>query len=496
MIITFYQFSKRNNSTKKPTGEGTDLTGDLKQDTSIITPQILISPIQGGIAPSSLYNYAYIAKFARYYFVSDWVWIGNMWQVNLRLDVLASWRASIGSSSQYVTRSASAYNLNITDTIYPATVDYSISSIALTNVFQPVIANGIWVIGVIGGSTSNSFGAITYYAFTTRQIGWLKGFLFSDDYINNSIQASDISAGLLKSIYNPYQYIASCMYYPVLPSAVSGSTVSAIKFGWWTVDIPEGSRPIEISISSLQAVSTLTITVPRHPQISRGNYLKHSPYTQYTLYFPPWGLIPIDSGAFDVATDCRVEIQLDFVTGVGNLLIKAVSNQQVLATIYQEAKQIGVPVQLAGMIVDVSQSQMQNVAMIKGAGLIGDLGQSAAKHISSGDWGGVWSDIQDFAGGTKKSFIDNASDFLIPSVHTGGVNGGIAVYNQQPGFMAKFYKITGENLAHYGRPLCENRTINTLSGFILCADADIAIPGTLEERSAIVNYLNSGFFWE
>ena len=496
MVITFYQFSKRNNSTKRPTAEGTNLTGDLKQDTSIITPWILISPIQGGIAPSSLYNYAYIPKFNRYYFVSDWVWVGNMWEVNLRLDVLASWKEVIGASTQYVTRSASAYNLNITDSLYPATVDYFISSESIQQVFQPVIANGIWIIGVIGGSSSNSFGAITYYAFTTQQIGWLKAFLFSDDYVHNSIQASDISDGLLKSIYNPYQYIASCMYYPVLPSAIAGSTVSTIKFGWWSVDIPAAYQPKEISITALQAVSTLTITVPRHPQLSRGNYLKHSPYTQYTLCFPPWGLIPIDSGAFDVATDCRISIQVDFVSGVGNLIISAVSNQQVLAIIYQEAKQIGVPVQLAGMVVDYSQSQMQNVGIIKGAGLIGNLGQSAVKHISSGDWGGVWSDIQDFASGAKQSFIDNASDFLIPSVHTGGVNGGIAVYNQLPAFMAKFYKITGENLAHYGRPLCENRTINTLSGFILCADADIAIPGTLEERSAIVSYLNSGFFWE
>lgn len=419
-----------------------------------------------------------------------------MWEVNLRLDVLASWKEVIGDSTQYVTRSASAYNLNITDSLYPATVDYSISSESIQQVFQPVIANGVWIIGVIGGSSSNSFGAITYYAFTTQQIGWLKAFLFSDDYVHNSIQASDISDGLLKSIYNPYQYIASCMYYPVLPSAIAGSKVSTIKFGWWSVDIPAAYQPKEMSISSLQAVSTLTITIPRHPQLSRGNYLKHSPYTQYTLYFPPWGLIPIDSGAFDVATNCQISIQVDFVSGVGNLLISAVSNQQVLAIIYQEAKQIGVPVQLAGMVVDYSQSQMQNVGIIKGAGLIGNLGQSAVKHISSGDWGGVWSDIQDFASGAKQSFIDNASDFLIPSVHTGGVNGGIAVYNQLPAFMAKFYKITGENLAHYGRPLCENRTINTLSGFILCADADIAIPGTLEERSAIVGYLNSGFFWE
>lgn len=496
MIITFYQFSKRNNSTKKPTGEGTDLTGDLKQDTSIITPRILISPIQGGIAPASLYNYAYIAKFARYYFVSDWVWIGNMWQVNLRLDVLASWKDSIGTSSQYVTRSASAYNLNLPDGIYPAAVDYNSVIMTLEDIFVNTISSGFYIIGIINGEATDSFGAVTYYQFTSANIGWLKRFLFSDDYLHNSIQATDISDGLLKSIYNPYQYIASCMYFPIPPASIPGTVVSSIKFGWWSVDIPEGYRPKKLAVNALSGETSQSVSVPAHPQIARGAWLNREPYTQYKAYFPPWGLIPLNSADFARATDIEFTVQIDYISGVANLIITALDNNTLQSIAWQESKLVGVPVQLAGMIVDVSQDRAEGVAMIKGAGLLGNLGQNVIGNLKSGNLGGVWSDIQGFASGAKSAFIDNVADFFAQSVHTSGVNGSTAVYRQNAFFMSRFYKVAGENLTHYGRPLCENRTINTLSGFILCADADIAIPGTLEERSAIVNYLNSGFFWE
>lgn len=496
MVITFYQFSKKNNSTKRPSAVGKDLTGDLKQDTSIITPQILISPLQGGIAPSSLYNYAYIPKFNRYYFVSDWVWVGNMWQVNLRLDVLASWKESIGTSSQYVTRSASAYNLNIPDGIYATAVDYNSVIMELEDIFVNAIANGFYIIGIINGEATDSFGAITYYQFTSANIGWLKSFLFSDDYLHNSIQATDVSDGLLKSMYNPYQYIASCLYFPIPPASIPGTVVSSIKFGWWSVDIPEGYRPKKLPVSALYGETSQTVSIGTHPQISRGEWLNREPYTQYKVYFPPWGLIPLNSSDFAQATDIGFTVQIDYISGVANLIIKALRNTTMQSIAWQESKQVGVPVQLAGMIVDVSQDRAEGVAMIKGAGLLGNLGQNVIGNLQSGNLGGVWSDIQGFASGAKSAFIDNIADFFAQSVHTSGVNGSTAIYTQDAFFMIRYYKIAGENLTHYGRPLCENRTINTLSGFILCADADIAIPGTLEERSAIVGYLNSGFFWE
>ena len=42
----------------------------------------------------------------------------------------------------------------------------------------------------------------------------------------------------------------------------------------------------------------------------------------------------------------------------------------------------------------------------------------------------------------------------------------------------------------------QSRTINTLSGYILCDNADPEIPCTEEELREIVSYMNSGFYYE
>ena len=56
--------------------------------------------------------------------------------------------------------------------------------------------------------------------------------------------------------------------------------------------------------------------------------------------------------------------------------------------------------------------------------------------------------------------------------------------------------VVDENLAEIGRPLCQTKVINTLSGYILCQLADCQISGTQEEAQKINNYMNTGFFYE
>ena len=72
MTIEFFNFSKKKNSTKQPTtGSGTQYTGvELKDDCSILNPVIKVRvagiPVPT-VAPVNTFNYAYIAKFQRYY---------------------------------------------------------------------------------------------------------------------------------------------------------------------------------------------------------------------------------------------------------------------------------------------------------------------------------------------------------------------------------------------------------------------------------------------
>ena len=125
MTIEFWNFSKKRNSTKQPeAGSGIQYTGcELKEDTSILAPVIRIRvaamPVPT-VAPVNTFTYCYIAKFNRYYFISDWVYSPGFWEGHLQLDVLASHKTEIGATSAYIERSASAYDGEIIDKLYPA----------------------------------------------------------------------------------------------------------------------------------------------------------------------------------------------------------------------------------------------------------------------------------------------------------------------------------------------------------------------------------------
>ena len=115
MLVQFYTFSKRLNSTKQPSG-GSSYTVTLKSGSSILAPKISIL-WQGGGSPSSL-NYAYISDYHRYYYVKNWTYFERQWWADLETDALASFKAYIGASSQYVLRSSAWHDSNIVDSMW------------------------------------------------------------------------------------------------------------------------------------------------------------------------------------------------------------------------------------------------------------------------------------------------------------------------------------------------------------------------------------------
>lgn len=67
------------------------LSGNLKEETSILNPVVLIE-----IEDPAEYNYAYIPEFNRYYFINDIVSVRNgIWRISMTVDVLMSFKSSI-----------------------------------------------------------------------------------------------------------------------------------------------------------------------------------------------------------------------------------------------------------------------------------------------------------------------------------------------------------------------------------------------------------------
>lgn len=471
MNVYLFGFQKKKNSTAQPllnTGDVFDMK--LKEETSVLNPAIIINPSSQGM-PSpftpSYYTYAYIQKFERYYFISDWQYINKMWVAYLTEDVLASFKSVIGTESFYVERSASAYNGDIVDNLYPAKTDVSISFVTTaTSWYNVAPSGGSYILGVINYQNSAHVGAVSYYAMSSSQLNALMNFLFSSDIFNAST-ITEIGEDLYKSLFNPFQYIVSCMWLPGSPSTFGG-TSTTIKVGYWDTGVTAYTS------TALAMIEPVTATIPNHPQAStRGSYLNRAPFTRLTLYVPPFGEIPIDPSFTAIGKYLYGKTMVDCITGQATLRVCINSNSSYNGKACAEkTAMFGVPIQLAQVLSDYS-------------GAISSLASGA----TSGSLAGF---ISSAIGATVQTAIASQA----PKVSTNGANGSFINFALDPGLVVEHYKLVDEDLADLGRPLMATRQINGLSGYIKCAEGHFSGSCLDSERDIINGFLVSGFFYE
>ena len=474
MFVQLYKFAKRENSTAEPLpGDLTrlDLTVQLKEECSMVRPVLILSRgIVTGFNPN-MYNYAVIPVWQRYYFIRDWQWLNGVWEAQLEEDVLASFKDAIGDTTAYVTRSAYAYDGDIIDSLYPATTDVLIRKYNIANTWLNVSpAGGSFIIGVVSQDSSYKIGTITYYVLTMPQLGQLMSYLYSDSIFNAS-SIADVSKGMLKSMFNPFQYIVSCIWLPFPNNSMGGATFATIKIGYWDTGISA------LVLTNLAQTTYVTLTsgqtIPDHPQISRGAYLNYSPYTRLTLYIPPFGSIEIDPAFLNNGHYLYCPVLIDHITGQATLrvsLCQDASHLDPYNYITERTGVMGVPVQLSQIMVDYAQT-------------ITSAGSAAANLLTGNIIGAV-------------SGALSAVQSQMPKVTTSGTNGAFSVTSSIGALIVEHYQIANENLSEFGRPLYQTKTIKTLSGYIQCAEDDHAFPGTSEENARINTYLKNGFFYE
>ena len=469
MNVELYKFTKRLNSTARPVpSSGTSFTCELKDETSFINPILKFRPdhLTSGLFSPSAYNYAYIAYWQRYYYITDWKYLNGIWECYLTVDVMASFKTEIGSTSAYIIRSNSASNGNIIDSFYPAKSDVTIQK---TNVacawYNVAPSGGSYILGVINYENGNKIGALNYYALTTSQLSSILNYLFTDN-IYNASSITEMGSGLYKSLFNPFQYIVSCLWFPFSTSAF-GSSQADVKVGYWSTGV-QG-----IIVSSLAEKTFVTATIPDHPQLSRGAYLNRAPYTKHTLYIPPFGCIPIDTNFISIGKYLYSAVLVDHITGQATIrvaLSPSANNLNEYNIMCERTGMIGVPIQLAQVLTDYVNTL-----------------SSATDVISSA--------LSFNLGGVFKGLLSSVESQM-PKVSTSGANGSFIETLQYPQLISEFLNIVNENQTEFGRPLCDTRTISTLSGYIQCGEADHAFSGTRAENEEINRNMKEGFFYE
>ena len=89
----------------------------LVDETSILNPTIEIS--FDDVETVATYNYMYIPKFKRYYFIKEPRWINQICYIDCICDVLMSYKTDIKNSTQLIERQQSLCNKYIRDTQAP-----------------------------------------------------------------------------------------------------------------------------------------------------------------------------------------------------------------------------------------------------------------------------------------------------------------------------------------------------------------------------------------
>lgn len=113
MIFRLFQNNSDTNVVQKSITLKAELNGTLRDECSIIDPVITVE----GIAPSDLkyINYAEIPDFGRYYYVTNIILKGKLFEVHMHIDVLNTYKDQIKPLQAIIARQAHNYNLYLQD---------------------------------------------------------------------------------------------------------------------------------------------------------------------------------------------------------------------------------------------------------------------------------------------------------------------------------------------------------------------------------------------
>lgn len=209
--------AKKRNSTKSVTSNIDEYDCELKYPTSIERPTLLLH-MRPTTAQMADYSMAVIPYFRRTYFIVECRSISStQWEIDLEVDVLASYRSEILKSTAFVKYSSIIYNDRIIDnrlpTIEPALDhikndgDYTYTRVEKGHWFTLEESEMTYVLTSVGapGGIETGFGAVTTYIMDRR----------GAENLSNELAKDDILSKISRYFTNPYDAILSIYRLPL-----------------------------------------------------------------------------------------------------------------------------------------------------------------------------------------------------------------------------------------------------------------------------------------
>lgn len=454
MNLTTWSFSKKKNSTAIPAVTGRDYTVYMKENTSIECPVFII-----GTGINVDINYCLWS--GHYYYIYYVVLISkDQVELHCTLDVLATHREAIGAYTCHIDRSASANNPYLIDDALSATQHVVNETLATTDLFN-FDATGCFIVRIVspGGSPTG----ITSWVMSQGDLENLLDFLTTDSNFSDVLTDS-----IVKTFFNPFQYIVSIKWFPIAKNDIDG-TSDTLQIGWWRM-----SGTFKRLTSALLYDN---VTVNKPTNYYSGDFRAYTQnFTRLIADLPNIGIVELDPML--LSGTIRARVCIDWITGEMRLTFGNEGTQGGLTTMIDGYSTYTGTI---GVDINVGQTTGMTGQVLSAAGGMG-FGEAALSGLAAG--------VTDIISGIKNA--------IHPTSSVIGSSGNKASIISNPRLLLyiRNYGCGEFPNAVYGRPLRANRQISTLSGYVKCIGASISLAAPDTEIDAVNDYLNGGFYYE
>lgn len=466
--------NKRLNSTYVPSGElSTTYDVVLKESCSDHNPVFILKQ------NNNQFPYNYLQWGAWYYFITDVVRIHDrMLEVHCKLDALATYKAYILASSQFVYFDTTP-NTELVDTRLSLKTT---KSVAISTATSSFFETGCVLVGIVGTNNTGVF------AMTPAQAASLLNRIAShwlddadmlpvpdvtdfnnwDDAIGVFVHNVTVGFRQLLATGKAPDSIKSAMYIPVPATAFSGSNAQV-----WLGDYDTGITAKLLDTAG-HANEVASLSIPW--QFT--DWRRNSPYTQIYIKLPYVGVISIPPSRVMGATSITVEVH---VSQSGSVSYNLQTESTYLGRYGGNCA--------SNFMIGASNVNPLNQAMSAGGGIAGvgaaaaSLGFTPAGIIAAGSAAliGFFNGIQEMPNAVGGSGGGAYSDSAVIQCYVISHN-----TNVEPDSVSSII----------GTPTKAVKSLAGLTGYVECMNASVAAPaeeGTIRE---INSFLNGGVYLE
>lgn len=444
--IVLYHFSKRKNSTKRPTGQGTTVPCLLKSNTNFQNPVFKLK-----LTLDSALQYNYVKWADHYYFINSTVSVNNeMVEISASEDVLATYRTEISNYTCFIERSSKQTTL-ANDSMYIPTNDWVSQS---TIVGQPIntFVNGYARNYLL--RTISVEGISTYYV-TGRQLDELMEFMYTYGSIPDVIETA-----LTRLLFNPFQYVVDLKWLPFRLSSFL-NIADNIKLGYWDSNVTAAL----INDATCTFSYDLSLGNPLYADTDFRFY--NASFSKYSVKLPFVGVIPINPTKTHKG-QLKATYNFDAISGMADVWLTSGSDE------YAHFQcQLAVPVQIGYATTNIGQ-------------LTTSLIDTATSAVTMNP-------IK-----ATTSIVDAFQSVTAPEPNMVGTVGNISSILNNMDANSICYASTSINPDGASEGFVDGavRSISGLTGFVKCRNASIQIAGFDGDQEHVNSYLNNGFYFE